>query len=100
MRDQKRLFAWLLCIGLVLVLSVSSAYIVLEAGHPCCGRASCEICETVAKTEAVLHSILLCALILLPVFGAISIPRSFSALAGTRLNALPSLVRWKVRLND
>ena len=100
MSNQKRLFALLLCIGLVLMLTVSSAYIVLKAGHPCCGRASCEICETVAKTEAVLHGMLLFALVLLPVFWTLFIPRGFSALLGMRLNALSTLVRWKVRLND
>ena len=64
MCDRKRLTALLLCIGLLLALAVSSAFIVLEEGHACCGEA-CEICESIAKTVALLRGAAPFAFILL-----------------------------------
>ena len=53
MSKQKRLLALLLCVGMFLVLFASSAYIAHEAKHDCAGE-DCEICETIARMEALL----------------------------------------------
>lgn len=99
MCDRKRLTALLLCIGLLLTLVVSSAFILLEAGHACCGE-TCEICESIAKTAALLRSVarfaflLLFAVCLLPLF------RALCALKAARQPAFGTLVCWKIRLDD
>ena len=99
MRDRKRLTALLLCVGLLLALAVSSAYIVLEAGHACSGEA-CEICESIAKTVALLRGVARCAFLLL--FSACLLPlaRALCALKAARTPVFGTLVCWKVRLND
>ncbi|MBQ6256717.1 MAG: hypothetical protein IJP78_01630 [Clostridia bacterium] len=99
MRDRKRLTALLLCIGLLLTLAVSSAFIVLEEGHACSGEA-CEICESIAKTVALLRVMGRCAFLLL--FAACLLPllRAIYALKAVRLPVFGTLVCWKVRLND
>ena len=99
MRDRRRLLALMLCFGLLMVLAVSSAFIVLEAGHVCCGNA-CEICESMAKTEALLRGtacfgfLSLFAAFLLPVLKAYCVIRT------ARRPAFSTLVCWKVRLNN
>ena len=99
MRDRKRILALLLCLGLLTVLAVSSAFIVLEAGHVCCGRA-CKTCESVAKTEALLRGMAYFAF--LSLFAAVLLPvlKAFCALKAARRPALDTLVCWKVRLNN
>lgn len=99
MRDHRRLLALLLCAGLLLVLSVSSAFIVLEAGHVCSGEA-CEICESMAKTEALLRGAAFFAF--LPLFAACLLPalRALCALRTARRPLPSTLVCWKVRLNN
>lgn len=99
MRDRKRLTALLLCMGLLLTLAVSSAFIVLEEGHACCGE-TCEICESIAKTVALLRVMARCAF--LSLFAACLLPllRAICALKAARRSAFGTLVCWKVRLND
>ena len=99
MRNRKRLFALLLCVGLLMVLAVSSAFIVLEARHACCGRA-CKICDFVAKTEALLRG--MACLMVLSLFAARLLPalRALAARGAWRRLALDTLVCWKVRLNN
>lgn len=99
MRDRKRFTALLLCMGLLLTLAVSSAFIVLEEEHACSGEA-CEICESIAKTVAMLRIAARCAFLLL--FAACLLPllRALCALKAARLPAFGTLACWKVRLND
>ena len=99
MRDRRRLTALVLCAVLLLALAVSSAFIVLEAEHACSGEA-CEICESIAKTVALLRGVARCAFLLL--FAACLAPllRALCAWKAARLPALGTLVCWKVRLND
>ena len=99
MRDHKRLMALLLCLGLLLVLAVSSAFIVLEAGHVCCGKA-CEICESVAKTEALLRGMAGFALLCLFAAALPAALRAYTALKAALRSAPGTLVCWKVRLNN
>ena len=84
---------------MLLMLAVSSAFIVLEARHVCCGRA-CKICDFVAKTEALLRG--MACLVALSFFAARLLPalRALAARAASRRPALDTLVCWKVRLNN
>ena len=99
MRDRRRLLALVLCAGLLLVLAVSSAFIVLEAGHVCCGNA-CEICESMARIEALLHGTVFAAF--LSLFAACLLPalKAYCVVNAARRPAFSTLVCWKVRLND
>ena len=99
MRDRKRLVAFLLCVCLITALAVSSAFIVLNAGHACSGEA-CETCESLAKTEALLRGMACFAF--LSLFAAVLLPalKAFCALKAARQPALDTLVCWKVRLNN
>lgn len=99
MTKQKRVFAWLLCIGLALTLFVSSAYIVLEVHHDCTGE-DCDICETIAQTEALLQSFALLGAVLLLVAAGLTILKAHRFSDGIRLPAQSTLVSWKVRLNN
>ena len=99
MTQRKRIYALLLCAGLILSLIVSSAYVVLAMGHPCDGKC-CKICENVAKTEALLRSFALFASVLGLAFAALYIPRAFRALFASVRSAEGTLVCWKVRLNN
>ncbi len=99
MRDRKRLMALLLCAGLLAVLTVSSAFIVLEAGHACSGKA-CEICESLAKTEALLRGMACFALLLLIAASLRTAPMAYAAHGASHKPLLSTLVCWKVRLND
>ncbi len=99
MNRQKRIFAFVLCIGMMFVLFASSAYIAHEADHDCTGE-DCEICENIAQLEALVKTISLLGVILLVLF---TLPAFLRALrAEDRLCAYhaPTLVSWKVRLNN
>ena len=99
MLNRKRLTALLLCAGMVLALFLSSAFIAYEAGHDCVGEA-CTICECVARTEALLHFFTLLgamppAFALLP--AVIAAKRRENNVRGL---TAPTLISWKIRLND
>ncbi len=98
MRDRKRLLALLLCAGLVAALAVSSAFIVLEAGHSCSGEA-CKICESLANTKALLRGMACFALILLAA-GAAPVPHALCAHRPAHRPAPSTLVCRKVQLNN
>ncbi len=99
MRDHKRLLALLLCLGLLSVLAVSSAFIVLEAGHVCSGEA-CEICESVTETKALLRGMACFAFLSLFAVRLLPVLNAYTALKAARRPALSTLVCWKVRLNN
>ena len=99
MRDRKRLLAFLLCACLLAALAVSSAFIALEAGHPCSGEA-CEICESLAKTEALLRGMACFALLLLIAASLRTAPMAYAARGASHKPLLSTLVCWKVRLNE
>ena len=99
MKTQKRLLALLLCAGMLFVLFASSAYIAHEADHHCAGK-HCEICENIARMEALLQSFALLGVVLVFLFALPGFLRVFSAEHGfcACLSATP--VSWKVRLNN
>ena len=99
MRDRKRLLALLLCVGLLTVLAVSSVFIVLEARHVCCGKA-CEICESVAKTEALLRGMACFAFLSIIAGSLLPVRREAAFRNAVNRSGSGTLVCWKVRLNN
>ncbi|MBR4539942.1 MAG: hypothetical protein IKO52_14030 [Clostridia bacterium] len=99
MKKQKRLLALLLCVGMLFVLFASSAYIAHEADHYCAGK-HCETCENIARMEALLQSFALLGAVLLLLFSLPAFLRAFRAEEGLCAYHAPTLVSWKVRLNN
>ncbi len=99
MNRLKRMAALLICIGFALVLFASSACIAHEADHDCTGE-HCEICENIARMEALLQSFALLGAVLLLLFSLPAFLRVFRAEEGLRASHAPTLVSWKVRLNN
>ena len=99
MARRKRIYAWLLCLVIALVLFVSSAYAVHEAGHACCG-AGCRVCETVRQAEALVEAFALVGGFTLAALAFQRVMQAFRIAAGTRAFAPCTLISWKVRLNN
>ena len=99
MKTQKCLLALLLCAGMLFVLFASSAYIAHEADHHCVGT-DCETYENIAQMEALLQSFALLGAALLLLFSLPAFLRVFRAEDGLRAYYAPTLVSWKVRLNN
>ena len=99
MTTGKRIGALLLCAGLILVLSVSVAFVAHEAGHDCEGE-ECPVCRMIAVNIRMLCS---CGLAVLAV---LSLPVPVPAQpSGRRRNRSASFssgtpVSWKIRLNN
>ncbi len=100
MSSRKRTFALLLCIGMALILAVSSAYLVSVAGHHCHDRRSCETCHAMLRTEALLSAFVFFAVVLL--MNTCSSKGSRETIADSiQESALPlTLVGRKVQLNN
>ncbi len=99
MSGRRRLYAWILCLGMLAALFVSSAYILSQSGHDCAGDA-CETCVHIARVRALLRGcgelgflFVLCAV--LP--GAL---RSFRMRCRTPAGFAVTPVRLRVRLNN
>lgn len=99
MSNAKRAAALITCIGMILVLFTSSAYIAHEAGHNCVGE-HCEVCVRIEEVKAMLHSFALAVAAVLWVFAALSLHRALHTMDGLNLHAPCTLVSWKVRLNN
>ncbi len=99
MARRKRIYAWLLCLVIALVLFVSSAYAVHEAGHVCC-KANCPVCEIVRQMEALVRVFTLIAGLTLAALALGQMMPVFRIAAGTHLFAPCTLISWKVRLNN
>jgi hypothetical protein len=96
---RKRGNALLLCIGLVLVLFVSSAFLIQEADHDCCGE-DCPICRTIAMTTALMQALCLIAAAQL-MWSVLAVSRSaFQMPKSVRLHAEGTPVSRKTRIND
>ena len=99
MTDRKRVGALLLCIGLILVLSVSTAFIAHEADHDCCGE-DCPICRTIAVNISLLRTLGLAVLAVLCFFFLLSLRSARFTQARNNRFFPGTLVSWKIRLND
>ncbi len=98
MSNRKRILALVFCVGMLFVLFASSAYIAHEADHDCTGE-DCEICENIAKMEALLQIFALLGVVLL-LFTLLSFLRALRVEEALRACLTPTLVGWKVRLNN
>ena len=96
---RKRGYALLLCVGLILALFVSSAFLIHEADHDCSGE-DCPICRTIALTTALMRTICLAAAmwlfgsVLTAVLSACHVPESVC------LHTEGTPVSRKTRIND
>ena len=99
MTARKRIGALMLCIGLILVLSVSAAFIAHEADHDCCGE-ECPVCRMIAIHIRLLRTLGLAALVLL----VFRVPLSGQAVRrrhDVSARFFPgTLVSWKIRLDN
>ena len=99
MTDRKRAGALLLCIGLLLILSVSCVFIAQEADHDCCGE-DCPICRTIAINIGLLRTLGLAVLAALCFFFRLS-ARPVRCRRERYARFLPGTpVSRKIRLND
>ena len=100
MTNRKRSAALLICIGLVLALSVSAAFVAHEAGHhDCCGE-DCPVCRTIAITKGLLRAFRLLLLSLLTLLAPAACLCTLLRQTGVSVHASGTLVSWKIRLND
>ena len=99
MMTRKRIGALLLCIGLILVLSVSTAFLAHEASHDCEGE-ECPICRMIAINIGLLRAIGLVLFVFLSLF--FLLPAQSAGRRQDRDARFRSgtLVSWKIRLND
>ena len=100
MMNRKQLGALLLCIGLVIVLSVSVAFIAHEADHDCCGGEDCPVCRMIAVNIRLLRTLALAAAALAVFRFLLSAPAVRRARDLHTRFAPDTLVSWKIRLDD
>ena len=99
MQDRKRRIALFLCLGLILALLASSAYIIHEANHDCTGE-DCPVCQMIAVNLSVLRLSFIAVLALTAIR---ALPDLFRSLRKAERSAFPffgTLVSLKIRLND
>ncbi len=99
MNRHRRLIALLLWAGLVLFLLTTSAYIILEADHDCHGD-GCDICDRIARLEALLRGMTYAGLLLLATAAAAALRSSLNGAVHRLCGFSATLVGLKVRLND
>ena len=99
MAMRKRFRALLLCIGFVLMLLVSSAFLIQEADHDCCGE-HCPVCAMIAMTSALMRSFCLIAATML-LRSALTAARSAFHTPETGYgHSAGTPVSRKIRMND
>ncbi len=99
MSNVKRTLALITCVGIILFLFSSSAYITHEADHTCVGD-HCEVCRCIEEVRAILHSFALMTIAVLLVLAVLALHRSALLADGWSLYAPCTLVSLKVRLNN
>ena len=99
MMDRKRRGALLLCFGFLMVLLVSSAFLIHEADHDCCGE-DCPVCRTIAMTTSLMRAFCLMAAALLLSFVLPAQQENRRAPEDTNLRGSATPVSLKIRLND
>lgn len=98
MRRHVRWAALLVCVGMLLMLFVSSAYIAHEAGHDCVGE-GCPVCAFIARLREAQRGFSL-ALASSAALLILSSRRAVSSAKEACLPAGDTLVRRKIRLNN
>jgi hypothetical protein len=99
MNSRKRLHALILCAGFILVLLVSSAFLIHEADHDCSGE-DCPICRTIAMTTMLMR--VCCMLIAAWLFTILPAAAASARKApeGACIAAPGTPVSLKTRMND
>ncbi|MBR1586058.1 MAG: hypothetical protein IJ662_11000 [Clostridia bacterium] len=100
MTNRKRMGALLLCIGLVLVLLVSSVYIVREAQHHHCTGLDCDVCQCIEATGRLLRGFSALALLLVLLRAVRALIARFRRCEGRVCLAKATPVALKIRLNN
>ena len=98
MADRKRVRALLLCAGFILVLAVSSAFLIREADHDCCGE-DCPVCRTIAMTSMLMRALFAIVSAWL-LFSLPAVLTARRASAGARSDTADTPVSRKIRMND
>ena len=98
MTGRKQVRALLLCAGFILVLAVSSAFLIHEADHDCCGE-DCPICRTIAMTGMLMRVLFVIASAWL-LFSLPAVLSARRASAGARFILSETPVSRKIRMND
>ncbi len=99
MTNAKRIGALVLCIGLALVLAVSTAFVIHEADHICSGD-DCPICQMIAIHIKLLYSLGLAVLVLLSLFFLQSGHSARARRDRDTCCVFRTLVSLKIRLNN
>ena len=99
MSKAKRFGALLLCVGMALVLLISSAYIVHEADHDCIGE-GCHTCKTIEQLTGLIRSFGMALLVLLATVFLLALRPVCRFPERENLPAGGTLVSWKIRLNN
>ena len=99
MTNRKRISALLLCAALLIMLSVSIAFIAHEADHDCCGE-DCPVCRMIAVNIRLLRTLGLIVLILQAFYALLSGLQARRGEKSLGLFRAGTPVSWKIRLND
>lgn len=99
MTQRRRKYAALLCLLTVLLMVVSSAYLIHEADHDCAGE-ECAVCEQIFQTKALLRGFALLWVFGLVLAVAQALRQTRLLQARAWLPARHTLVSWKVRMDD
>ncbi len=99
MKISRRTGALLLLLSFAAVLFLSSAYMIHEADHECCGH-DCPVCAHIARMAALMESFALAGAVCALFVGINKIISRESGAEEPRLRGFRTPVAWKVRLND
>ncbi len=99
MKKSRRMGALLLLFGFVTVLFLSSAYMLHEADHDCCGH-DCPVCARIARMAALMESFALAGAAYALCSGLRQSVSRRRRAEGSRAFGLCTPVTRKVRLNN
>ncbi len=99
MKCPRRIAAVLLAVVFALVMLVSSAFIIHEAGHDCTGE-DCPICQMIAANSQLLRLVGAVVLVLVYLLGIPGTKHIWHDARGFSVPVSGTLVSWKIRLNN
>ena len=96
---NRRIFALLVCAGLILALLASSLFIIVEADHDCPGE-GCGVCEHMVEVRALLRGMAHLGIAVLTVAAFLRLACPLLHIGASADHCPPSLVCLKVRLDN
>lgn len=99
MGHKKRIGAVLLCVIFALVVLVSSAFLIHEAGHECTGE-DCPVCHIIAASGQLLRLMGVVFFALVSLLGLPDAGHAWHQSAGISASSPATLVNWKIQLNN